>query len=304
MVVDLNLFQESGISVSNVWTSTYVKNVKRRLNINIISWKWKDHKKSNAKTKNNLKISTRLDENSSNSSAENTLHQILTKEIILTGMDIGKERENTDLVVGKIHNTGSNERCSNYKLFMDNNLTSNNSFSIILNLKVGNWSNFMLLKKIFLSKNFNKRPTKWENKNFLLFMTVQKVNLTKSSNLIQNLDSGNLSSKWSKKVWELTQAKISKKCVKNSEDKEKKWVVKNSKEEDKDVHNLKEEEENFSKRKVWISLWRNRFWKRWNPYLGRIKLLSINISSEKIRDSEKKILLLNGLKNSLCDKVL
>lgn len=303
MVADWNLFQESDISVSNVWTSIYVKNVKKRSNISIISWKWKDQKKINPKAKNHQRIFTRLVENSSNNLAENTLHHILTKEIILTDMGIGKERENTDLVVDKIHNTEYNERCSSFRLFMDNSLTSNNSFSIILNLKVGNWFNSMLLKKTFLSKNSNKRPTKWESKNFLLFMIAQKVSLMKSSNPIQNSDSENLSSKWSKMVWELTQAKTSKKCVKNSEEKEEKLVVKRKKKKDKDVHNLKEEEENLRRRKVWINLWRSKSWKRWNPYLVKIKLLSINILSEKIRDSERKILLQNGLKIFHCDKV-
>lgn len=218
-------------------------------------------------------------------------------------MENGEDTEKVDLVVDKILNTEFIENCSNYNLFLDNNLTSNNSFSIILSLKVGNWSNFMLLRKISPNKNFNKRPTKWENKSFPHFMTVQRLSLMKLSKLIQNLVLGNLLSKWSKKVWELTQAKTSKECVKNVEEKEEKVVVKRKKKEGKDVHNLEEEEENLRKKEVWTNLWRSKFWKRWKLYLVRRKASIISTLSEKIRVWQRKILSQSGLKSSLYDKV-
>lgn len=77
-------------------------------------------------------------ENSSNNLTENTLHHILTKDNTLIDMENGEDTEKVDLVVDKILNTEFIENCSNYNLFLDNNLTSNNSFSIILSLKVGN----------------------------------------------------------------------------------------------------------------------------------------------------------------------
>lgn len=161
----------------------------------------------------------------------------------------------------------------------------------------------MPLKETFPNKNFNKRQTKWENKNFPLFMTVQRLSLMKSSKLIQNLVLGNLLSKWSKKVWELTQAKTSKECVKNVEKKEEKLAVKRKRKEDKDVHTLKEEEENLKKKEVWTNLWRSKFWKRWNLYLVKKKALIISTLSEKTRVWQRKILSQSGLKSSLYDKV-
>lgn len=134
-------------------------------------------------------------------------------------------------------------------------------------------------------------------------MTVQRLSLMKSSKLIQNLVLGNLLSKWSKKVWELTQAKTLKECVKNVEKKEEKLAVKRKRKEDKDVHTLKEEEENLKKKEVWTNLWRSKFWKRWNLYSVKKKALITSTLSEKTRVWQRKILSQSGLKSSLYDKV-
>lgn len=199
MVVDYNQFQESDTSVSNVPILTYAKGVKTRSIMSIIFWKWKNLNQNLLKTKRIALTFIKLVESSSDNSEEDILHLVLIKEVIHTcvGMAIGKENKN--LVVENHSNTESKGNNSSCKLFSANNLISKNSFSRILNLKDGNLSNFMLLRKIFLKKNFKKKQTKWENKNCLHFMNVQKVILTKLSKHIQNLVSENLLSKWKKK---------------------------------------------------------------------------------------------------------
>ena len=121
-----------------MWILTYVRNVKKRLNINIIFWKWKDQNRNNLKLQRNLNAFIRLVENSWNNLTENTPPHILTKDNTLIDMENGEDMEKIDLVVDKILNTEFIENCSNYNLFLGNNLTSNNSFSIILSLKGGN----------------------------------------------------------------------------------------------------------------------------------------------------------------------
>ena len=181
--------------------SISVKSASRRLIMNIISWKWKNLKNNNLRQKRNLKDFTKLVESFSNNSKEDILPHILMKENIHIDMDmdIGEEKENIDLVMVNPLNTESEEKCSNYKLFLDNNQISNNLFSKIHNLKVGNWFNSMPLKRKSLKKSFYRKLTKWENKNCQLFMNVLRMNSMRLSIHIQNWASENLLSKWSKR---------------------------------------------------------------------------------------------------------
>lgn len=285
MVVINNQLQESDTNVWSVLTLTFAKSVKRKLNTNTISWKWKNLKTFNLKPKKHLNVFTRLEKSSSNHSKKETHLHILMKEIIHTDTeDIGKEKEDINLIVKKNLNTESKENNSNYRLFSENNQISKNSLWKILSSKAGRWFNFMLLKRISVKKSLKKKQIRKESKNSLLFMNAHKANLMKSSKPIQNLTLETLLLRWKRKVQEFTQVRTSRKCGRNLEDKEMKWVVKREKKRKTDVHIQKDEAENLMRKKVWTSLWRKNFWKTWNLYLVRRRVLNTRISLRRTKD--------------------
>lgn len=178
-------------SALNARVSIFVLHVKKKLSMSIISWKWEKPKRKLKGKRITMDFGKLVN---TCSVKWNTVGLHLNQS--MKGIDTGRDIAKADTEMGVISwNIESTNDCSNLKLFLDNEKTSENSSKNTLRWSQKNSLKFTPSKTTSARKNSNLKEMKWEKVSWPPFMVALKENLIQSSKLILSLTSERLS--WS-----------------------------------------------------------------------------------------------------------